>query len=162
MRGNAQPRYKMNQMPLHQPKELSGWKAIASHLGASVRTVQDYERNLGLPVHRQPGEKGRVFADPDELDAWRKQPSGSGVPVRNVDATIETQPPVPVRKIWRPGFLMAAGLIVGLLAVGAYLLLIPPGPPSDFRVEEKNLIVVNDRGKELWRRTFDVPLMESE
>jgi hypothetical protein len=29
---------------------LSGWKDIANHLGMGVRTVQRYERELGLPV----------------------------------------------------------------------------------------------------------------
>ena len=78
MRGNAQMRYKMDHMSAQLSKELSGWKEIASHLGVGVRTAQDYERNLGLPVHRQPGEKGRVFADPDELDVWRKPANGNG------------------------------------------------------------------------------------
>ncbi len=61
----------MDRMTAPQPPELSGWKDIAAHLGVSVRTAQDYERNFGLPVHRQPGEKGRVYAHPQELDAWR-------------------------------------------------------------------------------------------
>jgi hypothetical protein len=37
--------------------------------------------------------------------------------------------------------------------------MMPHGPPSDFRVEGKNLIVVNDEGRELWHYTFDVALM---
>src|ERR1039458_10524184 len=99
MRGNAQARYRMDQMAAPQPKELSGWKAIASRLGVGVRTAQDYEKNLGLPVHRQPGEKGRVFADPAELDAWRMQTSSNGSPVRYEDAAADTRARAPVRKI---------------------------------------------------------------
>lgn len=34
------------------PQILSGWKDIASHLGMGVRTVQRYERLLGLPAAR--------------------------------------------------------------------------------------------------------------
>jgi len=163
MRGNAQSAYIMDQMAAEQPKELSGWKAIASHLGVSVRTAQDYERILGLPVHRQPGEKGRVFADPDELDGWRKQTGGNGVSALNEDAAAGVaQRPVPVRKIWRRAFILAVVAAAPLLALGAYLLVIPHGPPSDFRVEGKNLIVVNDRGKELWRHTFEVALREDQ
>jgi hypothetical protein len=74
-------RYKTDQMLAQRRKELSGRKEIAAHLGASVRTGQDYERNPGMPIHRRPGEKGRVFADAHELDAWRKQTSGNGVPL---------------------------------------------------------------------------------
>ncbi len=50
---------------------LSGWKEIASHLGKGVRTVQRYERELGLPV-RHPAHKSRgsVIATRAEIDAW--------------------------------------------------------------------------------------------
>src|SRR5215472_10617372 len=50
---------------------LNGWKEIASYLGKAVRTVQRYERVLGLPV-RRPGGKSiaSVIATKVELDAW--------------------------------------------------------------------------------------------
>ena len=34
---------------------LNSWKEIASYLGRSVRTVQRWEREFGLPVHRPAG-----------------------------------------------------------------------------------------------------------
>jgi hypothetical protein len=50
---------------------LSGWKQIASHLGKGVRTVQRYERKLGLPIRRPAGKStGSVIASKIELDAW--------------------------------------------------------------------------------------------
>ena len=52
---------------------LSGWKDIANYLGKSVRTVQRYERHLGLPVHRlSRGFQGSVIAAKAEVDAWVK------------------------------------------------------------------------------------------
>jgi hypothetical protein len=37
---------------------LSSWKEIARHFGKGVRTVQRWERELGLPIHRPvPGKK---------------------------------------------------------------------------------------------------------
>jgi hypothetical protein len=42
---------------------------------------------------------------------------------------------------------------MALLAIGAYIVT-PHGPPSDFRVNGKNLIVENAKGQELWRHTF--------
>ena len=52
---------------------LSGWKEIANYLGKGVRTVQRYERELGLPVHRPAGKPaGSVIAAKAELDAWVK------------------------------------------------------------------------------------------
>jgi hypothetical protein len=57
--------------PAFEPQILSGWKAIANHLAKSVRTVQRYERDLGLPIHRPNGMiKGSVIATKIELDAW--------------------------------------------------------------------------------------------
>ena len=50
---------------------LSGWKNIAAHLGMGVRTVQRYERTLGLPIRRPAGRsRGAVVATKSELDAW--------------------------------------------------------------------------------------------
>ena len=51
---------------------LSSWKAIATYLDCSVRTVRRWERAEGLPVHRHVHQKlGRVFALKTEIDAWR-------------------------------------------------------------------------------------------
>ena len=50
---------------------LSGWKNIAAHLGMGVRTIQRYERTLGLPIRRPAGRsRGAVVATKSELDAW--------------------------------------------------------------------------------------------
>lgn len=55
-------------MPL---EVLSGWKEIANHLGKGVRTIQRYERTLGLPIRRPAGKSsGSVIATKAELDAW--------------------------------------------------------------------------------------------
>ncbi|MEE4298614.1 MAG: hypothetical protein V2J24_04135, partial [Pseudomonadales bacterium] len=51
---------------------LTSWKAIARHLGCSVRSARRWEASEGLPVHRHMhNAAGRVFAWPGELDAWR-------------------------------------------------------------------------------------------
>jgi len=50
---------------------LDSWKAIAEYLGRDVRSVQRWERDLGLPIHRVSGEKGGVvFAFTGELERW--------------------------------------------------------------------------------------------
>lgn len=52
-------------------QRLDSWKEIAAHLRRDVRTVQRWERNEGLPVHRHVHDKqGTVYAFPAELDAW--------------------------------------------------------------------------------------------
>ena len=50
---------------------LDSWKEIAGYLSRGTRTVQRWEREAGLPVHRLQHEKlGSVYAWPAELDAW--------------------------------------------------------------------------------------------
>lgn len=48
---------------------LNGWKEIANYLGKSIRSVQRYELQWGLPV-RHPSKKGSVMARKLELDDW--------------------------------------------------------------------------------------------
>lgn len=58
---------------------LGGWKAIANYLAAGIRTVQRYERELGLPIYRPAGKpRSRVTAVKAELDRWAK--GAKGVP----------------------------------------------------------------------------------
>ena len=50
---------------------LDSWKEIAAHFRRSVRTVQNWERSEGLPVHRHRHKKlGSVYAVRVELDVW--------------------------------------------------------------------------------------------
>ena len=56
--------------PSPSGKRLDSWKEIAAFFGRDERTVSRWEKELGLPVHRLPGTKGRVYAYADELSAW--------------------------------------------------------------------------------------------
>jgi len=50
---------------------FSGWKEVANYLGKGVRTVQRYEHQLALPIHRPAGKPaGSVIATKKELDDW--------------------------------------------------------------------------------------------
>jgi hypothetical protein len=50
---------------------LDSWKEIAAYLGRGIRTVQRWEREEGLPVHRLVHEKrGSIYARREELAAW--------------------------------------------------------------------------------------------
>jgi hypothetical protein len=56
-----------------QQEILSGWKEIARYLGKGVRTVQRYERELGLPVRRVSGGRdGSVVTTKSDINNWLK------------------------------------------------------------------------------------------
>lgn len=58
-----------------QRQFLSGWKEIANYLGKGVRTVQRYEREMGLPILRPAGTSASsVTATKAELDRWFSAP----------------------------------------------------------------------------------------
>jgi TolB-like protein/Flp pilus assembly protein TadD len=65
---------------------LDSWKEVAAYLRRGARTVQRWEREEGLPVHRLRHEKlGSVYAYKSELDAWwqsRRDTLESEAPVR--------------------------------------------------------------------------------
>ncbi len=48
---------------------MEGWKTIAAYFRRGTRTVQVWEQQSGLPIHRF---QGRVLAYPAELDEWRR------------------------------------------------------------------------------------------
>src|SRR6516225_9859721 len=55
-------------------RRLESWGEIASYLRREIRTVQRWERNLSLPIHRLAvGKQSAVFAYPSELDRWYKE-----------------------------------------------------------------------------------------
>jgi tetratricopeptide (TPR) repeat protein len=52
-------------------ERLDSWKEIASYLKRGVRSVQRWEVEEGMPVHRHHHDKrGTVYAFSSELDAW--------------------------------------------------------------------------------------------
>jgi tetratricopeptide (TPR) repeat protein len=64
----------------HPPDDrLESWKRIAAYLNRDVRTLRRWERNEGLPVHRQMHDRqATVYAYKSELDAWRESRTHEG------------------------------------------------------------------------------------
>lgn len=132
MTGQGQPR-----------EELTSWKEIAEHLRVAVRTAQTWEREKGLPVRRMPGERGRVSADPAELSRWKAAALHgnhlwSHPLVVKIYAVVSTV------------LLIAAVVHERIYHVGASHERIP----SSFRLEWQSLVVLDQKGAELWRKTF--------
>lgn len=61
----------MRQVAVAGPVMLNSWKEIASYLDRGVRTVQRWERELQLPIHRiGKGKRSPVYAITTELKLW--------------------------------------------------------------------------------------------
>jgi CheY-like chemotaxis protein len=53
---------------------LNSWKEIAQYLGRGVRTVQRWERDFRLPIHRPKGQnRSATLALSSELDEWLRE-----------------------------------------------------------------------------------------
>ncbi len=81
-------------------ERLDSWKDIAAYLGRDIRTVQRWEVERRLPVHRLPGgDKPRVYALRPELDVWlrtrlpkdREPASVAVLPFANLTADKESE-----------------------------------------------------------------------
>jgi hypothetical protein len=145
-------------MPDDREDELTSWKEIASFLGIAVRTAQLWERERNLPVRRLPGGRGRVLASAAELGRWK------------ASATAAPAPAVPEQTVRRPlrwsGRARIGAILAGLLAITTILTGIGARftRPTPFaaKVEAHSLILLDNEGRELWRRTFSQSLVESD
>jgi hypothetical protein len=162
------------------PARLNGWKEIAAHFGKGVRTVQRWEKELSLPIHRINTPGGEiVYALRPELQAWEESAAGrrlsrdgavangvDSVPSQAQDPAVPRPPPVTprFRRLRRPGFLVLLGIV---LLVGGTLLWVrhvsgsPVGQPHSFRILNQALVIFDADGHLLWEHRFDFPLTES-
>jgi Tol biopolymer transport system component len=94
-------------------ERLESWKEIANYLNRSVRTLHRWEKEEGLPVHRQlHKELGSVFAYKSELDAWSRARS---VRTEARESTTDAGSPNRSRLVLTLG-LAGAVLVIGSLA----------------------------------------------
>jgi Tol biopolymer transport system component len=96
---------------------LDSWKEIAAYLGRGVTTVQRWEHDEGLPVHRLAhAKKGSVFAFRHELDAWQMSRATTTTP----RAAVATLDPPERQTRW-------SGTTLTLAACGAALVILGAG-----------------------------------
>lgn len=151
-------------MDLHDQNELYTWKLIAEHLGVSVRTAKYYEEKHGMPVHRLPGPKSRVWAYARELDHWKRQSAASSLASQEPPPGSES-PPV-VLAIIPP---KASSNSLGLRAVAICILLLSTvigaavyeygGADrvlADHRIQGNELVGIDGKGRSLWSHKFEV------
>jgi hypothetical protein len=127
-------------------QRLSSWKEIAKYLGRDIRTCWRWEKTLGLPVHRVDPEssKSRVYAFKEDLDDWLKQKE-----LVSHD----------LKKALRHGSFWRSASYFLIPVLGAAVLIIffairrsfGSVVPAEFQINGSVLIVLNEKGRELWR-----------
>jgi Tol biopolymer transport system component len=132
----------------HERGRLDSWKEIAAYLGRGVTTVQRWEQEEGLPVHRLPhAKKGSVFAFKHELDGWRTARTQTAAASKE-----DVHTPGPVRgrrRMWLlTGGLAACALIGFGISSGSFDLRSPDAAGAAPPVVPRP--VANDGGTETW------------
>ncbi len=125
---------------------LSSWKEIASYLDRDVRTCRRWEEKYGLPVHRMDGTaKSSIFADQDELDKWlAERTENKYIPKKAFFPNIR----------WNRSYYFFFPFVALIAAFIIYIFLGSPlntPKPADFKIVNSSLIILNEKGKELWR-----------
>ncbi|MCL4524050.1 MAG: hypothetical protein M1453_09435 [Acidobacteria bacterium] len=162
---------------------MNGWKEIAAHFGKSVRSVQRWERELGLPVHRLHTAGGEiVFARRSELEKWEScvaefqkvetiengrndvMPDTQipvGIPPANgpVEIRESGESPKAGTRAYGPRGLIGLGvaLVLAVVAFGVWrsgLLGRADRQPTSYKISDDTLKVFNQRGEQLWQHRF--------
>jgi len=144
-------------MPTNNKNEdlLHSWKEISSYLDCDTRTCLRWEKQLGLPVHRiSDSSKSRVFAYKEELDKWLKERGSNNLTTK--------------RTIFRGIFEKKRAVILSLLIIviiAVYFVFIEitrSRQPVDFAIQNSTLIILNEKGKELWRYETGIENLKDE
>ncbi len=94
-------------------ERLDGWKAIAGYLGRDIRTVQRWELNEHLPIHRlEHKQRATAYAFAAELDEWLAKRA----PHDNTETGAPTTAPAPPVRRWRGAAMVLA--LIGAVAAG--------------------------------------------
>lgn len=138
----------MSQGPSQSQRRLDSWKEIAAYLKHDLSTVQRWERERGLPVHRVPGNKrSAVFAFAEEFDTWL-----SGQPATTQEHPVAAAGPrrLPIRALWA-----GVAVILVLLSLTAWSWHSRPASlPVRARLDVNKLAVFDNAGQVVWEHVF--------
>ena len=162
------------------PTQLHGWKEIAAYFGRSVRTVQRWERDFGLPIRRFGlGRSEVVHAYVEELERWKSTSEAEAARRAGADAVDTGGSPEGVQEsetvaTWRRsswGLLIPASALAVAVTAGFFALRWANDPaqtsatgleangvaaknPATWDCAGNVLSVKNAEGTVLWRHTF--------
>ncbi|MBL0159855.1 MAG: hypothetical protein IPP47_22560 [Bryobacterales bacterium] len=125
--------------PIRPPEQrqatLESWKEIAGYFGVTVRTVQMWEESRGLPVKRLFGPRGRVRAEVEELEGWKRQFEADGRP-----------PEIPAKAGTMRGWIIGLIALV-VLGIAGWTLLPSAGEPARYELKGAVLVVYDWRDR---------------
>ncbi|MGD2085483.1 MAG: hypothetical protein PVH61_04785 [Candidatus Aminicenantes bacterium] len=170
---------------LEKEDKLDTWQEIANYLDCDIRTCQRNEKEFGLPVYRQKGKKkSRVHAFKNELDEWLEKNSEKIADVKNdslkENATViennslqeketviedKSSQGIEILQEKNNRFLeYYIGIPIVLIAIIVFFILInqKTSQPADFRIVNSKLIVLDEKGNELWRYDTGIENLANE
>lgn len=165
--------------------KLDTWQEIAKYLDVSIRTCQRYEKEIGLPVKRKKKlKKSRVHASKRELDEWFEKNSekiadlkndslqGNATLIENnslqeKETVIEDKSSQAIECLQEKNNRFRkyyVGIPIILIAIIVFFILInqQTSQPADFRILNSELIVLDEKGNELWRYDTEIENLASE
>ena len=131
---------------------LTTWKEIAEYLGISQRTAQNWAKEKGLPVKHLPGPRGRVLADPLELENWKK----TAVLIHENGRTAWY---ASVRFLRSYALVLTALALIALaISARSYLAAGKPGPPAGYHFDYKTFVATDSAGNIVWKAPLPEPV----
>ena len=119
-------------------ERLDSWKEIAAYLKRDVRTVQRWEKQEGLPVHRHlHDERGTAYAYSNEIDEWmtrrrRLEPlAAAAVPSSEMKDPALARRPSLARALTRRPLVVAVALITVASMLGVWAVNRRPRPDPE-------------------------------
>lgn len=131
-------------------QELTSWKEIAEQLGVTVRTAQAWEEKRGLPVRRLPGPRSRVSTTVSALESWKRTAPAATAPD---SFPMEGANQAPAHHWRRTVWVLGALALLVFFVTGIRGLMVA-GRPAAFRVEHDKLLILDEHGRELWRKVL--------
>jgi hypothetical protein len=134
---------------------LDSWKEIAAYLRRDERTVQRWESERGLPVHRTPsGKRGNVFAYREDLDRWLTAQDGEFPLLEPQATTLQSPRSFGRRALWPP--VLAVATFVLLAIAGVFLARGLRERPAPLRLTATtdSIIAWDDAGRRLWEHRY--------
>jgi hypothetical protein len=143
-------------MPLNGSDRLDSWKDIAAFIDRYERTAMRWAKGQGMPVHRLPGKRGRVFASKIEIQRWMSGKSASDL-ASSSDPSTATHTP---HRSWQ---IAALAIALGAIAVATAILfssrsIFGSSVPVRATFTNNAIQALDSSGHKLWTHTFPYPI----